>query len=77
MSIPSRRFEMQPSPSSLAHRARRRLSAGLTLIELIVVLVIIGVLDALIVPKVLDRADDASSKAERTDVTKIMQEIKI
>jgi general secretion pathway protein G len=42
-----------------------------------VVLVIIGVLAALIVPNVLDRADDARSTAARTDITNIMQALKL
>jgi len=65
---------MKRARQSLPRRLRVQ---GFTLIELMVVLVIIGVLAALIVPNVLDRADDARVTAARTDVNNLMQALKL
>lgn len=51
--------------------------AGLTLIEIMVVIVIIGVLAALIVPRVMTRPDEARAVAAKQDVASIMQALKL
>jgi general secretion pathway protein G len=55
-------------------RARSR---GFTLIEIMVVVVIMGILAALVVPKLMGRADDARIAAARHDIATILQALKL
>jgi general secretion pathway protein G len=50
---------------------------GFTLIEVMVVIVILGVLAALIVPKVMGRADEARVSAARQDIASLVQALKL
>jgi general secretion pathway protein G len=52
-------------------------SKGFTLIEVMIVIVILGVLAALIVPKVMSRPDEARIVAARQDIATLMQSLKL
>lgn len=50
---------------------------GFTLIEVMVVIVILGVLAALVVPRVMGRPDEARVVAAKQDVAAVMQALKL
>jgi general secretion pathway protein G len=50
---------------------------GFTLIELMVVLVILGVLAAIIAPKIMDRPDEARIVAAKQDIASVVQALKL
>ncbi len=60
---------MNPSP--------RTRTAGFTLIEVMVVIVILGVLAALVVPRIMSRPDEARVVAVRQDIASLMQALKL
>jgi general secretion pathway protein G len=56
---------------------RAALQRGFTLVEIMVVVVIIGILGALVVPKLISRTGEARITAAKTDISQLMQSLKL
>lgn len=56
-------------PTSLQH--------GFTLLEIMVVIVIIGILAALVMPKIISRPDEARVIAAKQDIASLLQALKL
>ena len=54
-----------------------RSQRGFTLLEVMVVVVILGILAALVVPKIISRPDEARITAAKQDIASLMQTLKL
>src|SRR6266446_9799159 len=69
---------MQPVPRRQADRGPSTLlRTGFTLIEIMVVIVILGILAALVVPRIIERPDEARVTAAKIDIATLMTALKL
>ena len=71
--VGSGRIAVQLSVEAVRARGQR----GFTLLEVMVVVVILGILAALVVPKIISRPDEARAIAAKQDIASLMQALKL
>ena len=64
-------------PQTRQRRDPGPVATGFTLIEVLVVVAILGILAAIVVPRIMDRPDEAKRVAARADIGAIVQALKL
>jgi general secretion pathway protein G len=63
-------LSLRPQAGAFAGKTRRR-HRGFTLVEMLLVITIIGILAALVVPKMMGRSEQARQSAARADIASV------
>jgi general secretion pathway protein G len=68
---------MQTEFHTPSRSLRQHMQRGFTLVEIMVVVVIIGILGALVVPKLMGRTGESRITAAKVDISTLMQALKL